>query len=230
MPIAGPSYVCRAPNAFNVRAYVSSIFPHPRSTSRWLSATSSRPQDVAQHIRQEKDTTQEALMDGQDLAENSSSNSLKLNRSSKSFKIHERRLQESLDPSSLKKTLEKHRATNKDFLNRRLKTQDAYFAGPIASQQPRQLNREREAERIGSTQSEIDDLLENPNNIWFKHLNLTEHRYGDKASRIVATKKSKYRTQVLEYDGQYVAPPDAAKKGNLKLPWIVQSPMPADER
>jgi len=230
MPIAAPSYICRAPNAFNVRACISRVFPHPHSTSRWLATTSSKPRGVAQRIRQEEDTPQEALIDGQDLAEDSSSNSLKPNHRFKPFKTHQRRLQESLDPSSLKKTLEKHRATNNYFLNRRLKTEGSYSAGSIASQQPRQPDQKWEAERIEETRSDIDDLLESPNNIWFKHLNLIRHRYGDKASRIAEAKKSKDPTQVLEYEGQYVAPVDTAKKGNMKLPWIVHSPMPAAER
>jgi len=174
---------------------------------------------------------QEALIDGQDVVDKRSDSTWKSHPLSRSSKKYQRRLQESLDPTSLEKTLENHRAANMSFLIRRTTTDTPYSEDRVASPQSRQPEQEAEADTVAQRReiSEIDDLFENPNAIWFKHLN-TGGGSWDKASKIVAAKKRKPVTQVLEYDGRYVAPISVVKDCESTIPWIAQSPMAAAER
>lgn len=226
MPIVPPRTVCRAPNAFNVEAYISRIFPiiPCGRYSRWF-ATSG---PISQH---EEEEPKDVSSDGQAVVKHGEKDNWKYYHRLRPSKKYEQRLQASLDPSSLEKTLEKHRAMNMEFLIRRMEYDTAPGFTP-RSKLGLDEQKEDPVELEEQAKNEIDNLFENPNAMWFEHLNLENDdadREGDKAHKIVRAKKRGRSVPVLEYEGQYVTP-IAHQSSSYRIPWLVNTPVHSPER
>lgn len=233
MPIVPQRTVCRAPNAFNVEAYVSRIFPIlPCSRHvRWFATSGSSFQNVAEQINHDQEVPKDLSSDRHPLVKIVKDDNWKYYHRLRPSKKYEKRLQASLDPSSLRKTLENHRAMNMDFLIRRGNTETPPGFAPH-----RELGldeRKEHTEEIEEqVRNEIDNLFENPNDMWFEHLNLEHDDVaggGDKAEKIVRAKERGRSVPALEYEGQYVTPV-AHQSQQYRIPWLVNEHVRSPER
>lgn len=226
MSIVPSQAICRAPNAFSVPKYLCRIFSasgYDRPV-RWLS--SSRPflQQAAEQVKSEEDTAGDVLFEEPPI-QPPQRNRLKYYHRLRPSKKYEERLQASLDPSSLAKTLENHRATNMEFLVRKV-VQGRTLSTAYGKESTVQKANVEQVEEVSPT-AEIDSLFEDPNEFWFEHLRIDKPRRG-KGDRIVQAKKKVSAVPSLEYKGRYVKP--TTGQWNANVPWTAAEDVPKHER
>lgn len=247
MPIARQRGICQASNAFNVARFVSNVFldaahrhlPRCFSTRTALSATSEyalkeesgQQIDQVRYVEDENNTlaipfkVMEAKAARRTIARQNIEAKLQAS------------LQASLDPTSLEKTLEKHRAVNMGAIIRHVHVdknvgdfeRPTRTARKIRRRKPITLLEKNYAHKEGlEIHFEEHELLRDS---WFEHLDVSTVPKASskvatdkdgKADKIVKSKVNRKRTTlVLEYEGKYVNPISNAKLDGTQLPWAV---------
>jgi hypothetical protein len=239
MPIARQRGICQASNAFSVSRFVSNVFldatrgPRQRcfsSKATLYTATESALKDESvQQVRQVRYVFDE------NNAFAASFNPIQARAARRTLARQnvDAKLQACLDPTSLEKTLEKHRAVNMGALIHRVPVDKnaGDFKRPslIARRMRRRkpsttLSEENNAHKEG-LEIEEHGLLRD---VWFEHLDVSSvpeaggKKPKEKADKIIKSKLNQKRKGfVLEYEGRYVNPISKAKLDGTKLPWDV---------
>ncbi|KAF2402497.1 hypothetical protein EJ06DRAFT_342348 [Trichodelitschia bisporula] len=117
---------------------------------------------------------------------------------------------ECIDPSSVAKTLELHRDKNRSELIHTVKV------GPSAGCYRPELP--NAARKVEEPKDEQKGTLDDPEDLWFKHLNIETAGATPKAKKIL--KSMVNDTTPLEYEGQYVLPNIGRPVPATRLPWM----------
>lgn len=241
MPIARQRGICQASNAFNVARFVSTIFlDAPRGhrqrcfsskTTLYTAADCTFKDEAEQRVQQVRYVFEE----GSAPAVSFEPIKARAARRTLARQSIDAKLQASLDPTSLEKTLEKHRAVNMGALVRRVPIDKN--AGDF--KRPKTIARRILRRKLKQNNTHEEGFEENEllRDAWFDHLDVStvpkasskvakdeeiNTNPQDKADKIIRSKLMRGRNgSVLEYEGQYVNPISNAKLDNVQLPWTV---------
>jgi hypothetical protein len=254
MPIACQRGTCQASNTFNVARFVFNVFldaprRHRRpffSSNRTLYATADYvlkddSGQRGQQVRYVFDKNNASAASFDPIVARAARRTL----AKQGVNI---KLQSSLDPTSLEKTLEKHRAVNMSAITKRVPT-DKNAGG---FKRPKFIARRLRRRKPTTMLSEKNNVHEEKSDMcfeeyellrdaWFEHLDVstvpkvTKDRGAasveDKADKIIKSKVNRRRSgSVLEYEGKYVNPVFNAKLDRVQLPWAVGEAATASER
>src|SRR6266513_1829 len=223
MPIARRRGICQASNAFSVARFVSNVFLDPtrghrqRCFSNWTTLCSTAgyafKDESGQRVGQVRTVSDENNVSAV------SFNSIDAARRTLARQSIGSKLQASLDPTSLEKTLEKHRAVNMGAIIKHVVVDRN--AEKFKRTQRRE-GRRAVSEKSNANEKRLEirfDEHELVHDAWFEHLNVStvptastgdtkdkeQSPKEEKADKIINSKVKRKRTGIiLEYEGKYV--------------------------
>jgi hypothetical protein len=245
MPIARQRGICQTSNAFNIARFISNVFLDAAHRHRQRCFSSRTALYAAAEYALKGESAQQVGQVRHVSNENNASavpfkpiEAKAARRTIAKQQSLEAKLQASLDPTSLEKTLEKHRAVNMGALIKHVPVdknvgdfkRPTLVARRIRRRKPiTALSEKNNAHKDGlEIRFEEHELLRDS---WFEHLDVStvpkalskvaNHKDG-KADKIIESKVYRKRTGfVLEYEGKYVNPISNAKLDDTQLPWAV---------
>lgn len=242
MPIARQRGICHASNAFNIVRFVSNVFLDAARGHRQR-CFSNRTALYAVAGYAMKDESDQRVGQVRSVSDENTTSALSFNpiEARAARKMFERqrinaKLQASLDPTSLEKTLEKHRAVNTKGLIEYVPVDENVedFTRPktFARRAGRRKRKPLFSEKSSADKEDLELHFEEHGD-WFEHLNVstvleaskrvaTQTPKEEKADKIIKSKTKQTRIgSVLEYKGKYVNPISNAKLDRIQLPWVV---------
>jgi hypothetical protein len=249
MHIARQRGICKASNAFNVARFVSNVFldaarGHRQRcfsirTALYATAAYTLKDESRQRIGQDRYVPDKNNVSALPF------NPIKARAASKRLARQniDVKLQASLDPTSLEKTLENHRAVNMGALIECIpvdrNVRDFHRPTLIAKKVRRRKGTTMLSEKSNADKEKLEKRFEEHQLLrddWFEHLDIStvpkasktaamdgkQTSKENKADKIIKSKA--YRAKigtVLGYEGKYVNPISSAKLDDIQLPWAV---------